>query len=114
MPLFGAATIILHGIKFFESPPTCSAVDTIKMNEGCSVELRHRASFRSKYFQRKIAIIFLSINFNMCFGCLKELSHCDGSFEYPQCMFWLRNKKIVFSQPLLSWGLLKRTVTLLL
>ena len=23
-------------------------------------------------------------------------SHCDGSFEYPQHMFSLRNKKIIF------------------
>ena len=29
----------------------------------------------------------------MCFGCSKELSYRDGSFEYPQHMFWLRNKK---------------------
>ena len=28
----------------------------------------------------------------MCFGCSKELSHGDGSFEYPQRMFLLRNK----------------------
>ena len=42
---------------------------------------------------RKNAIIFLSISLNMCFGCLKEPSHRDGSFEYPQHMFWLRNQK---------------------
>ena len=41
----------------------------------------------------KIAINFLSVSLNMCFGCSKELSHRDGSFEYPQHMFWLRNKK---------------------
>ena len=41
----------------------------------------------------KIVIIFLPINLNMCFGCSKEASHLDGSFEYPQYMFWLRNKK---------------------
>ena len=29
----------------------------------------------------------------MCLGCSKEPSHRDGSFEYPQHMFWLRNKK---------------------
>ena len=29
----------------------------------------------------------------MCFGCSKEPSHWDCSFEYPQHMFWLRNKK---------------------
>ena len=29
----------------------------------------------------------------MCFGCSKEPSHLDGSFEHPQHMFWLRNMK---------------------
>ena len=40
----------------------------------------------------------------MCLGCSKEPSHQDGSFEYPQHMFWLRNKK---NNPLLHtliWG----------
>ena len=36
----------------------------------------------SKYFERKIVNIFLSIIFNICFGYSKELSHFDGSFEY--------------------------------
>ena len=40
----------------------------------------------------------------MCFGCSKEPSH--GSFEYPQHMFWFRNKKIIFSYTLLSGGLI--------
>ena len=39
-----------------------------------------------------MAIFFLSISLNMCFGCSKEPSHRDVSFEYPQHMFWLRNK----------------------
>ena len=41
-----------------------------------------------KIFERKIPIIF-----NIYFGCTKEPSHQEGSFEYPQQMFWLRNKK---------------------
>ena len=41
----------------------------------------------------------------MCFGCSKEPSHGDASFEYPQHMFWLRNKKNNFSYALLSGGL---------
>ena len=41
----------------------------------------------------KIAFISLPINLNTCFGCSKEPSHWDGSFEYPQHMFWFRNKK---------------------
>ena len=40
--------------------------------------------------------IFLPISYSICFGCSKELFHPDGSFEYPQHMFWLRNKKIIF------------------
>ena len=31
------------------------------------------------------------------FWVSKEPSHWDGSFEYPQHMFWLRNKKKYFS-----------------
>ena len=42
----------------------------------------------------------------MCFGCSKEPSHRDGSFEYPQHMFWLRNKKIIFSYALLYGGMI--------
>ena len=41
--------------------------------------------------QRKIVNIFLPIIFSMCFGCSKK-----PSFEYPQHMFWLRSKKIIF------------------
>ena len=53
-------------------------------------------------FQSKIVNIFLPINFNICFGCSKEPSHLDGSFEHPQHMFWLRNKKLNFSDALLT------------
>ena len=40
----------------------------------------------------------------MCFGWAKEPSHRDGSFEYPQHMFWLRNKKNNFQLATLIWG----------
>ena len=40
--------------------------------------------------------IFLNISFNICFGCSKEPSQRDGSFEFPQRIVWLRNKKINF------------------
>ena len=43
----------------------------------------------------------------MCFGCSKELSHRDGSFEYPQHMFWLTNKKNDFLLHTLIWGPVK-------
>ena len=32
---------------------------------------------------------------NVCFGCSKEPSQWDGSFEYPQHKFWLRNIMII-------------------
>ena len=61
---------------------------------------------------RKIVIIFLSISLNMCFGCSKDPSHRDGSFEYPQHMFWLKNKKnIFFHLHTLIWGPLKAVFT---
>ena len=47
--------------------------------------------------------IFLPISFNTCFGCSKEPSRRDGSFEYPQHMFWLRNKKNNFLLCTLNW-----------
>ena len=42
-----------------------------------------------------MVIIFLPINLNMCFGCSKE-PYRDGSFEYPQHMFWMRTKENSF------------------
>ena len=49
-----------------------------------------------QFFSRKIVNIVLLIFFCICFGFPKEPSHRDGSFEYPQHMFWLRNKQINF------------------
>ena len=40
-------------------------------------------------FVIKIVIIFLYNSQYMCFGCSKDPSRGDGSFEYPQHMFWL-------------------------
>ena len=58
----------------------------------------------NKIFQRVIVNIFLPINFNLCFRCSKEPSHWDSSFEYPQHMFLLRNKKISFLLRSLNWS----------
>ena len=72
---------------------------------GIGLRMYSEQSMRSveHSFSRKIAIIYVSISLNMCFGCSKEPSQKDGSFEYPQHMFWLRNKqKIIFSYALLS------------
>ena len=53
-------------------------------------------------FVPKTLNIFLSFSLNMSFGCSKKPSHLDSSFEYPQHMLWLRNKKIIFNYALLS------------
>ena len=47
----------------------------------------------NKAYKGKIVINLYPISINIFFGCSKELSHCDGSFEYPQRMFQLRNKR---------------------
>ena len=60
-------------------------------------------SGRVQFSSSAIAIIFLSISLNMCFVCSKEPSHRDGSFEYPQNMFWMRNKDNIFPIHTLIW-----------
>ena len=40
----------------------------------------------------------------MCFGCSKEPSHRDGSFEYPQHVFKLIDHKNIFQLRTLIWG----------
>ena len=49
-------------------------------------------------------IIFLSISLNMCFGCSKERL-IETVLLSTHNMFWLRNKKTIFSYTLLSGGL---------
>ena len=51
---------------------------------------------KSELFMSKLMNIFLSFSLIISFGCSKEPSQWDGSFEYPQHMFGLRMKKIIF------------------
>ena len=59
---------------------------TLSSNKGLS-------RYAHKKNQRQIVIIFLPY---YVLGAQKNRLKRDGSFEYPQHMFWLRNKKIVF------------------
>ena len=68
-------------------------------------EVRFSQVYINNNFQRKNENIFLPISFNICFGCSKEPSHLDGSFEYPQRMFWFRYKKVKFSLRTLNFSL---------
>ena len=45
------------------------------------------ALFSEINFERKIVKFSSILFFNICFGCSKESSHWDGSYEYPQHMF---------------------------
>ena len=56
----------------------------------------------SKLFYLKIVNIFLPISVSTCIGCSKEPSHRDGSFEHPQHISWLKNKKDISQLALLS------------
>ena len=53
--------------------------------------------------QHTIVNMSLPISFNMLFGCSKEPSNRDGSFEYQQHMFCFRKKKINFQIRTLIW-----------
>ena len=64
----------------------------------------HRLTIKiKKTFDSKIVNIFLSISFNICFGCSKEPSQWDGSLEYQQHMLWLRNMKFDHDFVCLIW-----------
>ena len=47
----------------------------------------------TNFFELKTVNIFFPINLNRFWECSNELSHQDGSFEYPQNILKLRNKK---------------------
>ena len=108
-----SVTIYCAGCFFYQIEMKLSTTDSLSddrcrcyVGEPWHLELTHRATEVStiicvrdldkQNFECKIINIFLPISFNICFGCSKEPSHWDGSFEYPQHMFWLRNKKIKF------------------
>ena len=66
--------------------------------KGCSIFSNSIFSYffigqGKKNIEGKIVDLFLFISLNICFGCSKNPSHWDSSFEYPQHMFSLRNKK---------------------
>ena len=67
------------------------------LNGSSEFKSHHYQVYINKKFQRIIVNISILINLKICFGCSKEPSHRDGSFEDPQHLFWLRNKKIRFS-----------------
>ena len=59
----------------------------------------------NRKYDSKKRILFLSMHWIICFGCSKEPSHGDGSFEYPQHIIWSRIKKNNFNFTYLSKGL---------
>ena len=101
------------------SPLTVALLNLMSPSSSLTAAIQQQVRHGSIYM-RKIVIIFLTISHNICFGCSKEPSHRDGSFEYPQHIFWLRNKEVdseslstltgglVWAQGLWHWGMLKK------
>ena len=63
-----------------------------------SFSIRLKRKLRSSHTKQLSVNLgnFLFNIFTFCLGCSKEPSHWDSSFENPQHMFWLRNKKNIF------------------
>ena len=89
----------LHDIpRFFDSLPRTRNINYYIQN------MQHLFTFLAPRNLNWTSIDFFSCStsgwasdrlvgvFNRCFGCSKEPYHWDGSFEYPQHMFRLRNK----------------------
>ena len=67
---------------FNSSAYLCTSRGGIPQAPLCKKMLFYRSSL-ANFFVPKFVIIFLSISLNMCFGCSKEPSHREVSFEYP-------------------------------
>ena len=75
----------LYGARYLHIMCTCM-LDT----GASSLDFGYALSIdkgRHIFLGEKIVNIFLPISFNICFGCSKEPSHRDGSFEYPKHTF---------------------------
>ena len=75
----------LSRVKHSTTEPLCSLIHRFRI---------------TKFLSKKIVNIFFPMRFYICFGRSKEPSHWDGSFEYPQHMFRLRNKNSFWSHTL--------------
>ena len=62
----------------------------------------------------KIVENLFDINFYICFGCSKEPSHWDDSFEYLNHMFWLKIWKVILNCILLFFFIMKPTIVLII
>ena len=83
--------------KLYDSKKTDSELSALKIwgNRRADTSLVIRLAM---LLSKKNVNIFLPISFNSRFW-----SHCDGSFEYPQHMFWMRNKyKTIYSHSYLE------------
>ena len=66
------------------------------------LKLCHKAIGLGFVYLPEIVFTFLPINLDMCFGCSREASHLDGSFEHPQHMFVLSAQRSRVIEKVLS------------
>ena len=83
---------VKRAYKIDRPPGAYAAVWLLSQVWGSVKQIQEHYTVINTNIERKIVNISLPISLNKCFGCSKEPSH--GSFEYPQHMLWLRNKKI--------------------
>ena len=62
---------------------------------------------KNENFQRKFLGVFLSFAQNIDCGYTLEPPRRGGSNEYPQSMFWIKNKKIRYTPPYPSFAIYK-------
>ena len=55
-----------------------------------------KALDKALFFNQKVSIFFLFLNENICCGYSLEAPQRGASNEYPQHIFSLRNKKIIY------------------
>ena len=92
LPSFCIVLLASQGqIWHFLTFPSFLKIARRKTRQGYGEWLTHFVPTQVKintHFERKIVNIFLTIGFNICFGCSKERSHWDNYFAYQQHMFW--------------------------
>ena len=81
---------ILTSILWILAPVTHIVFEDRKRNFECSTT---GLDNKTNILSIKLDFFSYSAVLTYVFGCSKEPSHWEGSFEYPQHMFWMRNKK---------------------
>ena len=84
---------MLHHCAVSNAEEVCFSTEALEPYFSCSM-----VQINNIFKHKIISYLYQSV-LNMCYVCSKETSHWKNSFEYPQQMLWLRNKKNRFFIP---------------